>query len=90
MGLCGWVVFGLLAGLVARAIMPGKQGLGLIATTLLGIAGSFVGGMLASLLRGGNWRAWERGFEPSGFIGAVIGAFLLLLVGSAMGRNHRR
>jgi len=51
MGLCGWVVFGFFAGLVARAIMPGKQGLGLIATSLLGIAGSFVGGFLASLLR---------------------------------------
>lgn len=90
MGLCGWIVFGFFAGLVARAIMPGKQGLGLIATSLLGIAGSFVGGFLASLLRGGNWRAWERGFEPSGFVGAVVGAFVLLLLGSALGRNHRR
>ena len=86
MGLCGWVVFGFLAGLVARALMPGKQGLGLIATTLLGIAGSFVGGFLASLLRGGNWRV----VEPSGFVGAVVGAFVLLLIGSALGRNHRR
>ena len=86
MGLCGWVVFGFFAGLVARAIMPGKQGLGLIATSLLGIAGSFVGGFLGSLLRGGNWRL----VEPSGFVGAVVGAFVLLLIGSAMGRNHRR
>lgn len=86
MGLCGWVVFGFLAGLVARALMPGKQGLGIIATTLLGVAGSFVGGFLASLLRGGNWRV----VEPSGFIGAVVGAFVLLLLGSALGRNHRR
>jgi len=90
MGLCGWVIFGFFAGLIARALMPGKQGLGLIATTLLGIAGSFVGGFLASLLRGGNWRAWERGLEPSGFVGAVVGAFVLLLLGSALGRNHRR
>ena len=87
MGLCGWVVFGFFAGLVARAIMPGKQGLGLIATSLLGIAGSFVGGFLASLLRGGNWRV----VEPSGFVGAVVGAFVLLLLGSAMsgGRGRR-
>ena len=90
MGLCGWVVFGFFAGLVARAIMPGKQGLGLIATSLLGIAGSFVGGFLASLLRGGHWRAWERGFEPSGFVGAVVGAFVLLLLGEAMGRGRGR
>ena len=86
MGLCGWVIFGFFAGLIARALMPGKQGLGLIATTLLGIAGSFVGGFLASLLRGGNWRV----VEPSGFVGAVVGAFVLLLLGSALGRNHRR
>jgi uncharacterized membrane protein YeaQ/YmgE (transglycosylase-associated protein family) len=86
MGLCGWVVFGFFAGLVARAIMPGKQGLGLIATSLLGIAGSFVGGFLASLLRGGNWRV----VEPSGFVGAVVGAFVLLLLGSAMGGGRGR
>ena len=90
MGLCGWVVFGFFAGLIARALMPGRQGLGIIATTLLGIAGSFVGGVLASVLRGGTWRMLDRGFEPSGFVGAVIGAFVLLLIGSAMGRNHRR
>ena len=86
MGLCGWIVFGFFAGLVARAIMPGKQGLGLIATSLLGIAGSFVGGFLASLLRGGNWRV----VEPSGFVGAVVGAFVLLLLGSAMGGGRGR
>ena len=86
MGLCGWIVFGFLAGLVARALMPGKQGLGLIATTLLGVAGSFVGGFLASLLRGGNWRI----VEPSGFVGAVVGAFVLLLLGEALGRDRGR
>jgi uncharacterized membrane protein YeaQ/YmgE (transglycosylase-associated protein family) len=90
MGLCGWVVFGFFAGLVARALMPGRQGLGFIATTLLGIAGSFVGGVMGSLLHGGTWHMLNRGFEPSGFVGAVIGAFVLLLIGSAMGRDNRR
>jgi len=80
MGLCGWIIFGFLAGLIARAVMPGRQAMGLIATTLLGIAGSFMGGFLASLLSGGSWRV----LRPSGFIGAVIGAVVLLMLGRMM------
>ncbi|WNG32742.1 GlsB/YeaQ/YmgE family stress response membrane protein [Archangium minus] len=80
MGLCGWIIFGFLAGLIARAVMPGRQGLGLIATTLLGIAGSFMGGFIASILRGGNWRV----LQPSGFIGAIVGAIVLLAIGRMM------
>jgi uncharacterized membrane protein YeaQ/YmgE (transglycosylase-associated protein family) len=86
MGLCGWIVFGFFAGLIARAIMPGKQGLGIIATTLLGIGGSFVGGLLGSLLLGGGWRV----LRPSGFIGAIIGAVVLLALGEALFKNKRR
>jgi uncharacterized membrane protein YeaQ/YmgE (transglycosylase-associated protein family) len=86
MGLCGWIVFGFLAGLVARAIVPGHQGLGCLATTLLGIGGAFTGGFLGALLTGGNW----RGFEPSGFLGAVIGAIVLLAVGQAAFGGRRR
>jgi uncharacterized membrane protein YeaQ/YmgE (transglycosylase-associated protein family) len=78
MGLCGWIVFGFLAGLVARSILPGQQSLGFIATTLLGVCGSFVGGFLASLLFHAPW----RGFHPAGFIGAVIGAVILLALGA--------
>jgi uncharacterized membrane protein YeaQ/YmgE (transglycosylase-associated protein family) len=80
MGLCTWIISGFLAGLIARALMPGRQGLGLIATTLLGIAGSFMGGFLASVLRGGSWRL----FNPSGFIGAILGAVVLLWLGRVM------
>jgi uncharacterized membrane protein YeaQ/YmgE (transglycosylase-associated protein family) len=80
MGLCGWIVFGLVAGLIARAIMPGRQNMGLLMTTLLGIAGSFMGGFLASVIRGGSWRL----LHPSGFIGAIIGAVVLLWLGRMM------
>jgi len=80
MGLCGWIVFGFFAGLIARFIMPGRQSMGFIATTLLGIGGSFMGGFLASVLWGSSWRV----LQPSGFIGAVIGAFVLLLIGRMM------
>jgi uncharacterized membrane protein YeaQ/YmgE (transglycosylase-associated protein family) len=77
MGLCGWIVFGFFAGLIARALMPGKQGLGIIATTLLGIGGAFVGGFLASFLFGGYWREPR----PSGFLGAILGSMVLLFLG---------
>ena len=83
MGLCGWIVFGFLAGLVARAIMPGRQSMGLIATTLLGVAGAFVGGLVVDLLRGGPMFR----LEPTGFIGAVLGSLLLLLIGGALARR---
>jgi len=83
MGLCGWIVFGFIAGLVARALMPGKQALGFVGTTLLGIAGSFVGGMIATVIFGVGWRV----VHPAGFIGAVIGALVLLAIGQAL--KHR-
>lgn len=82
MGLCGWIVLGFVAGLLARAIMPGPQRMGFIRTTVLGIAGSFVGGLLAALLRGHD----PLVIEPSGFIGATIGALLLLILGQMLFR----
>lgn len=83
MGICGWLAFGFLAGLLARAVTPGKQGMGFIATTLLGIAGSFVGGAVATLLRGGSFYV----LRPAGFIGAVVGAVILLVLGTALSKR---
>lgn len=83
MGICGWLVFGFLAGLVARALFPGDQPMGFVRTTLLGVGGSFVGGAIASLLFGHP--LWH--LHPAGFIGAVIGAFLLLVF---FGRERAR
>lgn len=74
-----WVVFGLVVGLIARALMPGTQSMGFIATTLLGIVGSFVGGLIATLLTGG-FSAHHAGFHTVGFIGSLLGAILVLAV----------
>jgi len=82
MGLCGWIVFGFFAGLLARAVTPGDQKMGFIATTLLGIAGSFAGGMLAALISHES----PMVLQPTGIIGAVIGAILLLVLGRALTR----
>ena len=54
LAILGWIVFGFVIGLIARAIYPGRQALGFVTTTLLGVAGSFIGGFLAYLIRGGE------------------------------------
>ncbi len=82
MGLCGWIIFGFFAGLLARALMPGNNRMGLIGTTLLGIGGSFVGGLLAAVILGRD----PMVLHASGFIGAIIGAMTLLGFGVWLGR----
>ena len=77
MGICTWLVFGWIVGLIARAIFPGTQNMGFVRTSLLGIGGSFAGGLIQSLYFGGNWRI----IQPSHFGGAIIGALALLLLG---------
>lgn len=82
-GVLGWIVFGFFAGLAGRALLPGRQRLGFIATTLLGMGGAFLGGWLGALLFRGSFRE----VEPSGFIGAVIGSMVILLVARWLGRR---
>ncbi|MFJ5860993.1 GlsB/YeaQ/YmgE family stress response membrane protein [Pseudarthrobacter sp. NPDC092439] len=80
----GFIVAGLVIGALARLIKPGKQNLGLLATLLLGLAGSVIGGVVASLLGTGD--IFELNFL--GFIVAVIAA--VLLVGTAEAIAGRR
>ena len=84
MGLLAFIVFGLVVGLIARAVMPGRQSMGLIATALLGMAGSFVGGLVGSLMFGG--RVFD--LHPSGIIGSVIGALLVMFLVGLGGRRR--
>ena len=80
----GFIVAGLIIGALARLIKPGKQNLGLVATLLLGLAGSVIGGVIASLLGTGD--IFELNFL--GFIVAVIAS--VLLVGTAEALSGRR
>ena len=81
----GWLVFGLIAGFIARALVPGKDDIGVIRTILLGIIGSVVGGLLAGVLTGGL-----RGFHPVGWIGSIIGAIIVLVIYNRVtGRKER-
>lgn len=85
MGILAWIVFGFVVGLIARALLPGEQKMGIVWTVLLGVAGSFIGGTLGNLLLGRD--AWAVG--SSGFVGSVIGAILLLAIyGLTTGRRR--
>jgi uncharacterized membrane protein YeaQ/YmgE (transglycosylase-associated protein family) len=76
LGLCSWIVVGLIVGAIARAIFPGRQPMGWIATALLGMAGSLIGGFLSSLVWSGN----VRFLHPGGIISSVVGALILLWI----------
>ncbi len=81
------VVIGLIAGFIARALVPGKDALSVPGTILLGIVGSFIGGFLGYVITHHN--ASDGAFQASGIIGSVIGAVLALLVyRAATGRRH--
>jgi uncharacterized membrane protein YeaQ/YmgE (transglycosylase-associated protein family) len=85
MEILGMILVGFIVGLIARAVKPGNDRMGIIMTTLLGIAGAFVAGFLGQAL--GLYTAGE----PAGWIASVIGAVLLLfIVGLIRGRSHRR
>lgn len=86
MGIIGWIVLGLLAGVMAKAIMPGEERGGFIFTTLLGVAGALLGGFLAAILGLGD--PIDEFFDISTWIAAIIGALIILFLASAI-RNRR-
>ncbi len=77
MGILGWIVVGLIAGLVAKAIVPGKAPGGIVLTILLGIGGALLGGFLAVALGFGGK---VQSFDLYTIVVAVLGAVLILVV----------
>jgi uncharacterized membrane protein YeaQ/YmgE (transglycosylase-associated protein family) len=73
-GIIGWIVIGGLAGAIAKLLMPGRDPGGCIVTVLLGIAGALLAGWLGQAI------GWYRTGEGAGFIAAIVGALILLLV----------
>ena len=73
-GILGWIVFGLIVGVIAKLVMPGKDPGGMIVTIVLGIAGALVAGFMGRTL------GWYQPGEAAGFIMATLGAVLLLFV----------
>jgi len=77
MGIIAWIIFGLIAGVIAKFIMPGRDGGGFIVTCILGVVGAVVGGWLATMFGIGGT---VSGFNLQSFLVAVVGAILVLLV----------
>ena len=74
MSVIGWIVFGLIVGVVAKFLMPGRDPGGFVVTIGIGIVGALVGGFLGRVL------GWYREGEPVGFVMAVLGSILLLWI----------
>ena len=74
----GLIVIGLIAGALARFLVPGRDPMSIGATIVLGIVGSFIGGFLADVLFRSDTA--DRGLSPAGLVGSVIGAVIALLV----------
>jgi uncharacterized membrane protein YeaQ/YmgE (transglycosylase-associated protein family) len=86
MGIIAWIILGLLAGLIARAILPGDDSIGFFATLLVGVAGAIVGGFIAELV---GFDGLGDFFELRTWIIAVAGAVLLLVLLRAASHDRR-
>jgi uncharacterized membrane protein YeaQ/YmgE (transglycosylase-associated protein family) len=81
------LIIGLIAGFVARALVPGDDSMSIVATIVLGIVGSFVGGLLADILFRSD--AEDVGLAPSGLLGSIVGAIVVLLIFNAVTDRRR-
>ncbi|MBB1500589.1 GlsB/YeaQ/YmgE family stress response membrane protein [Propioniciclava sp. MC1683] len=86
MGIIGWIVLGLLAGAIAKAIMPGTQGGGWLATLVLGVVGALLGGFIGSAIFNiGLDTFWSL----QTWIVAILGALLVLVIWGFVTKNRR-
>jgi uncharacterized membrane protein YeaQ/YmgE (transglycosylase-associated protein family) len=86
-GIVSWILFGLLAGLVARALTPGRQRIGCLPTLAVGLVGALIGGLVGNVVFG---HKVHFGWHLGPFVLAVIGAVVLLLALEALGGRRRR
>jgi len=87
MGIIGWIVLGLIAGAIAKAILPGTQGGGWVITLILGVVGALLGGFLGSAIFG---IGLEGFFDISTWLLAIGGAIIVLLIYGLVTRGSRR
>ena len=83
MGIIAWIIFGLIVGVVAKFLMPGRDPGGFVITIVLGMVGAMVGGFL------GRAVGWYGPNDPAGFVMAVVGAMLLLIGYRLIARRPR-
>jgi uncharacterized membrane protein YeaQ/YmgE (transglycosylase-associated protein family) len=84
----GFIILGLIAGLVARLLVPGPDPIGIVGTIVLGMVGSFIGGFLGYVLFGEDLE--EGALQPAGIFGAIVGAVIALVIYRQMNRSRLR
>ncbi len=88
MGILGFLILCLIAGAIAKAILPGRQGGGWVVTMILGVVGAILGGWIGSLIFGGGLAEF---FDIRTWLLAILGAIIVLLVyGAVTNRSHGR
>jgi uncharacterized membrane protein YeaQ/YmgE (transglycosylase-associated protein family) len=89
MGIIAWIVLGILAGAIAKAIYPGYQGGGILATMVLGIVGAFIGGSLVTFLQTGSLQIASASLTIPGVVVAVLGAMIAIFLWGLLARSSR-
>ncbi|WP_413176014.1 GlsB/YeaQ/YmgE family stress response membrane protein [Anabaena azotica] len=89
MNIIAWVILGLLAGAIAKAIYPGSQGGGMLSTIILGVVGAFIGGTLFTLLRTGTLQFTAATLSIPGLLVAIIGAIIAIYLWTLFQRSSR-
>ncbi|MBD1895192.1 GlsB/YeaQ/YmgE family stress response membrane protein [Coleofasciculus sp. FACHB-129] len=87
MNIIAWIVLGLIAGAIAKAIYPGHQGGGILGTILLGIIGAFVGGSIGTFLQTGTLQLAASSLSIPGIIVAVLGAIIAVFLWNLLTRR---
>lgn len=88
MNIIAWIVLGLLAGAIAKAIVPGHQGGGWLSTMVLGVVGAFIGGTLHTLLQTGTLQLAASGLSIAGVAVAVLGAIIAIYLYGLLSRSN--
>lgn len=87
MSIIAWIILGLLAGAIAKAIVPGYQGGGWLSTMFLGVIGAFIGGTLHTFIKTGTLQLSAPGLSIPGVFVAVLGAIIAIFIYSFMSRR---
>lgn len=88
MNLLAWIVLGIIAGAIAKAIYPGRQGGGFLATMILGIIGAFVGGSLVTFFSTGSLNLTAATLSIPGLFVAVLGALVAIFIWGLVTRSN--